>query len=72
MTTIFNNPVPSSDEGGGGSGFLVGVLLLIVFVGVLLYFGIPVIKNMGPIQVKIPDTQVVLPDKVDVNITPAK
>jgi len=65
MTTVVNNPAPKTDE--GGSSFLVGVILLIGFVMVLLYFGIPAIKNLN-----VPTPQVVIPNKIDVNVKQAK
>jgi len=76
MTTVVNNPAPASapatENTGGGSGFLIGAILLIGFVMVLLYFGIPALKRMGPVQLNIPATQVVVPDKIDVNVTMPK
>lgn len=69
MTTVVNNPAPAPVQDSGGSGFLIGVIILVGFVALLLYFGIPAIRNMGPIQVKIPAPQVVVPDKIDVNVT---
>ena len=71
MTTIVNSPAPAQ-ESSGGSAFLVGIVLLIGFVAVVLYFGIPALKRMGPVQVNIPAPQVVLPDKIDVNVNQAK
>ena len=78
MTTVVNNPAPASSD-NGGVGFLIGILLLIVFVGILLYFGIPAIKNMGPIQVNVPAPQINIPapqvnvsDKVNVEVVPAE
>jgi len=67
MTTIVNTPAPA--ESTGGSGFLIGAILLIGFVGVLLYFGIPAIKRMGPVELNIPAPQVVVPGEIDVNVT---
>jgi hypothetical protein len=71
MTTVINNPAPSN-ENSGGNGFLIGVILLIGFVAILLYFGIPAIRRMGPVQVNIPAPEVVMPDKIDVNVNQAK
>ncbi len=65
MTTVVNTPAPA--ENTGGSGFFIGVLLLIGFVSILLYFGIPAIQRMGPVQVNVP-----MPNKIDVNVAPAK
>jgi hypothetical protein len=70
MTTVVNNPAPASDS--GGSGFLIGVIILVVFVVILLYFGIPMIRRMGPVQVNVPAPQVVVPDKIDVNVNQTK
>jgi len=69
MTTVVNNPTPTQDS--GGSGFLLGAIILVIFVAVLLYFGIPAIKNMGPVQVNTPAPQVVVPSNVNVTTTPA-
>jgi hypothetical protein len=65
MVTVVNNPAPVSNE--GGSNFLIGVILIIGFVIVLLYFGVPAIKNIN-----IPAPQIVIPDKINVNVQPAK
>ena len=71
MTTVVNNPAPSGDN-NGGSSMLIGVVVLIGFVFVLLYFGLPVLRNMGPVQVNVPAPQIVVPDKIDVNVTQPK
>lgn len=70
MTTVINTPAPV--ENSGGNGFLIGIIVLIAFVGILLYFGIPAIRRMGPVQLSVPGTQVVVPDKIDVTVTQAK
>lgn len=80
MTTVVNNPASTSDS--GGTGFLIGAVILVIFVAVLLYFGIPAIQKMGPVQVNVPAPQVkveapqiAVPDKVNVETTapvPAK
>ncbi len=71
MSTVVNNPAPATNS-SGGIGFLIGVVVLIGFVVMLLYYGIPAISRMGPIQVNVPTPQVVMPDKIDVNVIPAK
>jgi hypothetical protein len=71
MATIVNN-TPTPTDNSGGNGFLGGVILLIVFVILLIYFGIPFIRNMGPIQVNTPAPQINLPGKIDVNINQQK
>ena len=73
MTTVVNNPAPASEKGdSGGVGFLIGSIILVVFVAILLYFAIPAIKNMGPVQVNVPAPQVVVPDKINVETTPSE
>jgi hypothetical protein len=73
MTTIVNNPTPSSGTGESNSfGFVLGMIVLVASVAALLYFGIPALQRMGPVQINVPATEIVLPDKVDVNVQPAK
>lgn len=64
MTTIVNSPTPSSDN--SGSGFLIGVLVLVGFGLLFVYFGLPVIRRMG--QSSTP--QINVPSEIDVNINP--
>jgi len=67
MTTIVNSPAPAAAE-KQGNGFLIGVIILVGFVAILLYFAIPAIKQMGPIEVGIPAPEVVIPDKINVEV----
>ena len=55
-----------------GNSFLIGIIILVGFVAVLLYFGIPAIKQMGPVKVNVPAPQVVIPDKINVNVNQDK
>lgn len=65
MTTVVNNPAPSGDS--GGTGMLIGVVLLIVFVVLLLYFGLPVIRRATQAP------QINVPEKIDINVqTPSQ
>lgn len=68
MTTVVNNPAPTTDS-SGGIGFLMGAILIVGFVAILLYFGIPAIRRMGQVQVNVPAPQVNIPSKLDVNVT---
>lgn len=70
MTTVVNNPAPATDS--GGNSLLIGIVIFMVFIITLLFFGIPAIKNMGPIQLSIPAPNVVVPDKINVNVEQAK
>ncbi|MDO8610457.1 MAG: hypothetical protein Q7R95_07960 [bacterium] len=70
MTTIVNSPTPATDS--GGNSFLIGIIILIGFVGILLYFGIPALRRMGPIQLGIPAPQINVPGKIDVNVQQTK
>jgi len=86
MTTIVNSPTPaasSNDSGGNGLMFLIGVLVLVGFMAALFYFGYPIVRNMtqqSQISVPTPQVnveapqapQVVVPDKIDVNVTQPK
>lgn len=67
MTNVVNNsspaaePVPTPDS--GGNGFLIGVIVVIGFVLILLYFGITAIRDRESVQVNVttPQTNVTLP-----------
>lgn len=72
MTTVVNNPAPVQTSDAGGSNFLIGAIVLIAFVMMLLYFGIPALKRMSPSQVNVPATQIVVPGKIDVNVKQTK
>ena len=74
MTTIVNNPAPatSATTESGGSSLLIGTIVLIGFVMVFLFFGIPAMRRMGAAQIAVPAPQVVLPSKLNVNVTQSK
>lgn len=59
------DPVVIKEGGNNGSGFLLGVIVLIVFVVLFIMYGLPMI-NSSVNQAQTP--QVNVPDKVDVNV----
>jgi hypothetical protein len=76
MTTIVNSTSPKEAE---SNGFLIGVIILVGFGLLLLYYGIPAIRRMNPSQtivptpqVNVPAPQINMPDKIDVNVTQPK
>lgn len=62
MATIVNNP--PSQSGGNGMGFLLGIIVLIVFVIALIWFGLPMINRATQSQ----SPQINVPDQIDVNV----
>lgn len=69
MATVVNNPGTTHE--GNGFGFLLGVLLLIAFAVIVLFYGLPYIGNSfgnagGNSGAVAPQVQI--PDKVNVNL----
>jgi hypothetical protein len=52
------------ESAGGSSNFLIGVILLAVVVLFLVFYGLPLLRNMGAATTP----QVTVPGKVDVNL----
>jgi hypothetical protein len=63
MATVVNNPSGTTDS-GGGMGFLMGVILLIVVGFFLVYYGIPALNRSSGNTTP----QVNVPGKIDVNV----
>lgn len=56
MATIINNPQPVETTKSSGNGFLIGVIILVIFVLILLYYGLPYLRSgFGAPQVNVPD-----------------
>lgn len=72
MTTIVNNPSPVKENGDSrGGGFLVGIVLIVIFLGALFYFVLPAIRNSEPIQVNVPAPEITVETpKIVVPVTP--
>ncbi len=68
MATVVNNP-PANSEASGGSGFLIGIILLIVLAILFIFYGLPLLNNsVGGSQAP----QVNVPGKIDVNVNQPK
>lgn len=66
MATIVNNPGSTGES--NGMGFVMGLVLLLAFVFVIFYWGLPAMRgaNTQPATPSVPSVQV--PEKIDVNI----
>jgi hypothetical protein len=58
---VVNNTTPQTDS-GNGMGFLMGVVLLIIFAFLVIYYGIPALQRSTSAP------QINVPGKVDVNV----
>ena len=65
MPTVINNPTPTN-EGGNGMGFFLGVIVLVVFVILLLFYGLPYLRSFYQTP------QINVPNKIDVNVKQQK
>ena len=62
MTTVINTS-PNKDGSGGGFGFLFGIIALIIFVLLIVFYIVPALQRTGT-----SDTNIQVPDQVDVNV----
>jgi hypothetical protein len=69
MATIVNSPNPSGDS---GMGFLIGVLVLVGFGFLFIIYGLPALRNMGPVKIEVATPEIVVPNSVDINVKPAQ
>lgn len=67
MTTIVNNPQPSTNESSGIMSLIIGIIVIIVFAYIFMTFGVPAMRRMqgGTPQINVPS-------EVDVNINQPK
>ena len=72
MTTVVNNPAPVQSSDSGIGGVLIGAIVLFGIVMIIAYFGIPLLRSKEPMNVIVPSPQIVIPEKIDVNINQAK
>lgn len=67
MTTIVNNPAPTSNENNGPIGLIIGTIAILVFAYIFITFGLPALR-----QVQVGTPQINIPSEVDVNINQPK
>ena len=60
MATVVNNPSGTSDN---SVGLIVGIVLLLGFVFLLFYYGLPALRGASNPSVSVPS-------KIDVNVNP--
>jgi hypothetical protein len=65
MTTIVNTPAPESNN---PNGVIIGIIDLVVFGFIFIYFGIPIISRQSTPQTNTPNSVINIPDKVDINV----
>jgi flagellar biogenesis protein FliO len=64
MATIVNTAPAQTDSGSNGMGFLVGVMLLVLLVIAVLFYGLPYLRS----SVGSATPQINVPGKIDVNV----
>ena len=62
MATIVNTTPAQTDSSSNGMGFLIGVMLLVLLVMVVLFYGLPYLRS----SISVP--QVNVPGQIDVNV----
>lgn len=72
MTTVVNNPAPTSDE-GSGMGMIVGIIVLVAVLLFIFFYGMPYFRDTAQQNnAPQPDSAIIeIPDQVDVNINKA-
>ncbi len=65
MTTVINTPPPST--GSGSSGLILSAVI-IGFIIIASYFGIPAIRRMNQTETNIIAPQIVVPEKININV----
>ena len=69
MATIVNT-TPGTTEGNGSSvGTVLSVILVLAFIGLLFYYGLPMMQGAGSGATQTPQApQIQVPEKMDVNV----
>ncbi len=63
MATVINNP-GTTPESSSGFGFFAGVVLLIVFMVALLYYGLPALRR----SLSFGGTEINVPERIQVDV----
>ena len=63
MTTIINTPPTSSNESGGNTGMIIGLIVLVVFGYLFFVYGLPAVQQM-----RVGTPQINVPSEIDVNV----
>jgi flagellar biogenesis protein FliO len=69
MTTIVNTP-PQQEK--SSAPLIIGIIAILAFVAFLIYYGIPLINNMKPLEIQVQPPKVAVPDSIDVNVKQEK
>jgi hypothetical protein len=69
-TTIINPPANSSSSQSNGMGFLLGAIILIVFIAIFFVYALPFIRGLGSIGSG--GIQVNVPKNIDVKVQQSK
>jgi len=72
MTTIVNNPAPVQEQSGGAVTVLIVAMVFVGLAALFYFYGMPAIRRMGTTQINVPATQVIIPEKIDVNVSQTK
>ncbi len=67
MTTVVNNPTPSSSD-SSGMGMMIGIIVLLAIVFLIFFYGMPFLRGSATQQESAPAT-INVPDQVEVNVT---
>lgn len=72
MTTVVNNPAPSSNE-SSGMGMIIGALVIVAILVLIFFYGMPFFRGTAS-QNSAPQNDsatIEIPEQVDVNVNSA-
>jgi len=69
MGTTIVNPAPTNNSpSGNGIGFLIGALVLVLFIVLFFVYALPFIRGLGGTN----GIQITIPKNIDVNVKQSK